>query len=147
MFDKCLAAVASVLVALTAAIAAPASAETVEVTIVHFNDLDQMNERRGRGGVPRLATIINNERAMGGNVLVTFGGDAISPSLLSGLDQGAHMIDLLNHLGLTAMVMGNHEYDFGPDIARQRIAEATFPVLATNNVDPDGNMLECVGPR
>ncbi len=142
MFDKCLAAVATVILALAGAIAVPASAETVKVTIVHFNDLDQMNERRGRGGVPRLATIINSERAMGSNVLVTFGGDTISPSLLSGLDQGAHMIDLLNHLGLTAMVMGNHEYDFGPDVARQRIAEATFPILATNNVDPDGNIIE-----
>lgn len=112
------------------------------VTIVHFNDLDRMNEDDGRGGVARLASVINNERAKHENVLVTFGGDAISPSLMSGLDEGAHMIDLLNQLDLTAMVIGNHEYDFGPDVTRQRISEATFPMLATNNINPEGMVIE-----
>lgn len=116
------------------------------VSIVHFNDLDRMNEDDGRGGVARLASVINNERSSNKNVLVTFGGDTISPSLMSGLDEGAHMMDLLNQLGLTAMVMGNHEYDFGPDVARQRISEATFPILGANNIDPDGNIIAGVLP-
>lgn len=111
------------------------------VTIVHFNDLDRMHEDDGRGGVARLASVINTERAKGGNVLVTFGGDTISPSLMSGLDEGAHMIELLNQLDLTAMVLGNHEYDFGPDVARQRISEAEFPILGANNIGPDGMVI------
>ena len=119
-----------------------ASAESDTVTIVHFNDLDRMNEDDGRGGVARLAAVINDERSKAGNVLVTFGGDAISPSLMSGLDEGAHMIDLLNGLGLTAMVMGNHEYDFGPDVAKARISEAMFPILGANSIGPDGNIIE-----
>ena len=111
-----------------AALAISASAFAAEkVTIIHFNDLDRMNEKDGRGGVARLASVIDQEREGGGNVLVTFGGDTISPSLMSGLDEGAHMIDLLNRLGLTAMVLGNHEFDFGPEVAKQRISEANFP--------------------
>ncbi len=116
-----------------------AASETV--TIIHFNDFDRMNEDDGRGGAARLATVINARRAEGGHVLVTFGGDTISPSLMSGLDEGAHMIEILNQLDLTAMVMGNHEYDFGPDVARQRISEANFPVLAANNVDENGEII------
>ena len=101
-----------------------------------------MGEKSGRGGVAKLATVINAEREKGGNVLVTFGGDTISPSLMSGFDQGAHMIELLNHLDLTAMVLGNHEFDFGPEIAKVRIGEANFPVLGANNQGPDGNIIE-----
>ena len=117
-------------------------AAPVELTIVHFNDLDRMEESGGQGGIARLAAVINAERANHDNVLVTFAGDAISPSLMSGFDKGAHMIELLNRLDLTAMAIGNHEYDFGPAVARQRISEATFPMLGANNIDSDGDIID-----
>lgn len=117
-------------------------AAPVELTIVHFNDLDRMEESGGQGGVARLAAVIAAERANRDNVLVTFAGDAISPSLLSGFDQGAHMIELLNRLDLTAMAVGNHEYDFGPEVAKQRFSEATFPILGANNIDADGEIVD-----
>ena len=120
----------------------PGFAKPVELTIVHFNDLDRMEESRGQGGVARLAAVVRAERARNANVLVTFAGDAISPSLMSAIDKGAHMIELLNRIGLTAMAIGNHEYDFGPDVARQRFSEAAFPVLGANNIDPDGKIVE-----
>ena len=94
--------------AATALAAGSAGAEPTRLTIVHFNDLDRMEEKRGRGGVAKLAAVIEAERQRSDNVLVTFGGDTISPSLMSGFDKGAHMIDLLNRLGLTAMAIGNH---------------------------------------
>jgi len=123
-------------------VAGTAVAEPVELTIVHFNDLDRMEESGGQGGIARLAAVINAERANRDNVLVTFAGDAISPSLMSGFDKGAHMIELLNRLGLTAMAIGNHEYDFGPEVAMQRIAEAEFPMLGANNIDSDGEIID-----
>ena len=129
-------------VLIVASAAAPAHADVANVTIVHFNDLDRMGERDGRGGVARLASVIESERQKGGQVIVTFGGDTISPSLLSGMDEGAHMIDLLNQIGVTAMAIGNHEFDFGPEIAEERIAEANFPMLGANHANPDGDMLD-----
>src|SRR3546814_2095602 len=66
----------------------------------------------------------------------------ISPSLLAGFDQGAHMIDLLNEAELGIMVLGNHEFDFGPAVTRQRIAEARFPILGANVVDTTGTLME-----
>lgn len=130
-------ALAAVLLGAGAGFGAP-----VELTIVHFNDLDRMEERGGQGGIARLAAVIKAERARGGHVLVTFAGDAISPSLLSGFDSGAHVIDLLNRLGLTAMAIGNHEYDFGPEVAKKRFAEASFPILGANNIDADGQVID-----
>ncbi len=128
-------------------VAATALPAPVELTIVHFNDLDRMEESGGQGGVARLAAVIGAERARAerastDHVLVTSAGDAISPSLMSGFDQGAHMIALLNRLDLTAMAIGNHEYDFGPEVAKQRFAEATFPILGANSIDTDGEIID-----
>ena len=52
------------------------------------------------------------------------------------------MIELLNQLDLTAMAIGNHEYDFGPEVAKQRFAEANFPILGANNIDTDGEIID-----
>ena len=125
--------------------ASPARAEPVSLTIVHVNDLDRLDGAGDRGGVARLATVIDEVRAeSAGRVLATHGGDAISPSLLSSFDRGAHMIDLLNRVGIDAMVLGNHEFDFTPAVTVERIAEAAFPVLSSNAVEPDGTPIDGV---
>jgi len=128
---------------LAALIAIPAAAAD-RLTIVHVNDLDRMEGDGRAGGVARLATVIAETRSRGGVVLATNAGDAISPSLLSSFDRGAHMIALLNMAGIDVMALGNHEFDFGPDVTRARIAEAAFPVLSNNAVEPDGTLIDGV---
>lgn len=124
----------------------PALAEPTTITILHFNDLDRMEEDDGRGGVARLAGLIAAEKAGNPNVIVTNGGDAISPSLMSSFDKGAHIIDLYNAVGFDAMVLGNHEFDFGPDILKERLTEAQFTVLGGNSFDQDGEAIDGAVP-
>ncbi len=113
-----------------------ARAEPVSVTLVHVNDWDRMDGIGGRGGAARIATVVREERARaeaaGHRAIVTFGGDMISPSLLSGVDKGAHMIALANAIGFDFAVLGNHEFDFGPEILEQRLAESNATWLAGN---------------
>jgi 5'-nucleotidase/UDP-sugar diphosphatase len=116
----------------------PALAETVTLTFVQTNDIDRMEEEDGRGGFARLATVVKAERAKGAPTFFVHSGDTISPSLLSGIDKGVHIIDILNHMGVDVMVPGNHEFDFGPEVFRARLAEATFPVVSSNILEPDG---------
>lgn len=123
--------------------ASPAIAQD-RLTIVHVNDLDRMEGNGDSGGVARLATVIADVRAQGGTVLATSGGDSISPSLLSSFDEGEHMIALLNMVGLDAMALGNHEFDFGPDVTRTRISEANFTMLSNNAFEPDGTLIDGV---
>ena len=134
--------------ALAVAVVLPAQlarAEPATLTIVHVNDLDRLDGSGGRGGVARLAAVVREVRAgSAGRVLVTNGGDAISPSLLSSFDRGAHMIDLFNRVGFDAMVLGNHEFDFTPAVTVERIAEARFPILSSNAVEPDGTLIDGV---
>jgi len=129
-------------VAVALAFAAPAWAETVTLTFVQTNDIDRMEEEDGRGGFARLAAVVKAERAKGNPTFFIHSGDTISPSLLSGIDHGAHVIDILNHMDVDAMVPGNHEFDFGPDVFRARMAEATFPVVSSNIAGPEGGTPE-----
>ena len=85
-------ALAAALLALLPAFWMPAAAEPLSVTFVHVNDWDRMDGIDGRGGAAKIAAVVSEERARaekdGGLAIVTFGGDMISPSLLSGLDMG-----------------------------------------------------------
>ena len=117
--------------------AAALAQEAVTIRIVQTNDIDRMGADKNRGGFAKLAAVVKAERAKG-NALFIHAGDTISPSLLSGFDKGAHIIDILNHMGVDAMVPGNHEFDLGPDAFRARMAEAKFDIVATNIIDGNG---------
>ena len=128
--------VAAATAILLGAIALPAAAEPLSLSIVHVNDWDQMAGTQNLGGAARIAAVVSEEQAraesQGGHTIVTFGGDMISPSLLSGIDKGAHMIVLADAIGFDVAVLGNHEFDFGPDVLRQRLSESGITWLAGN---------------
>ncbi len=117
------------------------AADAVRLTFVLVNDIYKMNEDGGRGGLPRLAAVVNAERAKSPNVIFAHAGDTLSPSLMSGFDQGAHMVALFNELPPDVFAPGNHEFDFGPEIYLKRMGEARFPVLAANLRGADGAVL------
>ena len=121
--------------------AAPASPHEPTFTLLLVNDLYQMSEVDGRGGFARLAAIVKAERARGVPLLYAHAGDTLSPSLMSGFDRGAHIVELLNLAPPDVFVPGNHEFDFGPATFLKRMDEATFPVLAANLRDAAGGLL------
>jgi 5'-nucleotidase / UDP-sugar diphosphatase len=48
------------------------------------------------------------------------------------------MVALFNTLGVDVVVFGNHEFDFGPEVTQQRMAESHFAWLGTNVMGLDG---------
>lgn len=116
--------------------AAPADGQTV--TFLHFNDIYEISPKDGRGGFAPLMTLLKAERTKAPWSITTFGGDLLSPSLLSGVLKGAQMVDLMNAVGVDIAVPGNHEYDFGAAIAAERFATSKFPWLAANVFLQDG---------
>ncbi len=115
-----------------------AAAAPVTITFLHSNDVYEIAPVDGQGGLAELMTLLKQERAKAAHSITTFGGDLISPSVMSGLTKGAQMIDLYNRLGLVLAVPGNHEFDFGPDVLAERIKESRFAWLAANVAGPDG---------
>ena len=121
--------------------AAPDGTPAPAFSFLLVNDIYRMNAEDGRGGYGRLAAVVKAERARGVPMLFCHAGDAFSPSLYSGFDQGAHVVTLTNMVAPDAFTPGNHEFDFGPEVYFQRIAEANFPVFAANMRDANGRPL------
>ena len=118
---------------------AAAPPDTVTLLFLHLNDIYRYAPDGRYGGLAEMATLIEQERAAAkGPVFQTFGGDLLSPSLTSSVTHGAHMITLMNALGTDVAVLGNHEFDFGSEVAAKRIAESRFPWLGANVRTPDG---------
>ena len=104
-------------------------------TILHSIDVTEIQPvKRGKlGGAARVATLV--KQLDDGNMILTFGGDAFSPSIMSSIFKGKQVVDVFNHLGMDVAVFGNHEFDFGPEVAEQRVKESNFPWVASNLID------------
>jgi 2',3'-cyclic-nucleotide 2'-phosphodiesterase (5'-nucleotidase family) len=110
-------------------------------TLLLVNDIYKMGEDKGKGGFARAAGIARAERAKGVPVLFCHAGDCYSPSLMSGFDQGAHIVAMQNKMGLDVFVPGNHEFDFGKENYLRLAAAQTYPTFAANLRDAAGNPL------
>ena len=126
-------------------VAAAARAEPVTVTFLHCNDVYEIAPVNGQGGFAPFMTLLRQERARNPNSVTTFGGDLISPSILSGLTKGEQMVELMGDVGVQLAVPGNHEYDFGPAIAEERFKASRFRWLGTNILGPDGKAMPGLG--
>src|SRR3712207_3270445 len=116
--------------------AAPANA-TFSLLLV--NDIYKMAGDKDRGGFAKLAAVVKQERARGVPMLFCHAGDTFSPSLMSGFDQGAHIVELTNIVKPDVFVPGNHEFDFGKDVYFKRMGESHFPYVAANMRQDDGS--------
>jgi len=114
----------------------PSSRETT-ITILQLNDVYQIApvDRGKRGGMARVATIARTVRVASPNTLFLLAGDFISPSLASRMFKGKQMIDALNSAGLDIATLGNHEFDFGSDILRERMKDSRFAYTIANVID------------
>ncbi|CAN5242303.1 bifunctional metallophosphatase/5'-nucleotidase [soil metagenome] len=105
------------------------------------------------GGVIALADAISDLRATRDTIVLLDAGDLFTGSLESTLAEGAPIIEAYRVLGVDAVAIGNHEFDFGPvgysmltaapgagdagplgkrGALRSRMASASFPFLSAN---------------
>ena len=112
-------------------------ADLVRLTLLQINDVYVLAPVDGghRGGMARLATLVRQARRENPNTVFVLAGDTLSPSLESRVLRGAQMVAALNAIGLDLATFGNHEFDFGPGVLRERIAESRFVWLSSNVVD------------
>ncbi|HYN84901.1 MAG TPA: 5'-nucleotidase C-terminal domain-containing protein [Pyrinomonadaceae bacterium] len=127
------------LTVLAASLAAAQEAKPrrVRVTLLQVNDVYQfLPVERGReGGLARVSTLRKRVKSESPHTLLLMAGDTISPSVESITYKGQQMIDAWNQIGLDYAVFGNHEFDFGPEVLRERVRESRFPWLGANVID------------
>jgi 2',3'-cyclic-nucleotide 2'-phosphodiesterase / 3'-nucleotidase / 5'-nucleotidase len=90
-------------------------------------------EGREVGGASALSGYFTRERAAWeGPTILIDGGDVMQGTVVSNLSEGRATVDVFNEIGYTAAALGNHEFDWGIDVLRARIADAEFAWLGAN---------------
>ncbi|MGB5217770.1 MAG: bifunctional UDP-sugar hydrolase/5'-nucleotidase [Smithella sp.] len=114
------------------------SAQPVDLRILYLNDFHGFAEpyqtagnQEQLGGIAFLAAEANRLRQER-SALFLSAGDMIQGNPWTNLFEGKSTIEIMNLMEFSAMVTGNHEFDYGQDVLQKRIQEARFPVLAAN---------------
>lgn len=96
-------------------------------------------------GLSRMATIVDSvRRAVPGGTILVDAGDFLQGNALTYVAsrpeaKGVHpVIAAMNAMRYDAVVLGNHEFDYGLPVLDRALANARFPVLAANTKRLDG---------
>jgi 2',3'-cyclic-nucleotide 2'-phosphodiesterase (5'-nucleotidase family) len=124
-----------------------------QLTILHNNDGEsKLLNAPGQpdfGGVARFATLVDQLRAealvrtpwdrttapRSGVVLLSSGDNFLAgPEFTASLEKGVPFYDsiALDHIGYDAFAIGNHEFDFGPDVLADFISGIDAPFVSAN---------------
>ncbi|MBU0992563.1 MAG: 5'-nucleotidase C-terminal domain-containing protein [Proteobacteria bacterium] len=130
--------------------------EPTQVCILFFNDLHghllpfEVRGEAGQrevGGISRMAALIKEVRAENSinhvHTLVLVAGDILQGTPMSTVFQGEPDVLCLNAMGIDAMAVGNHEFDFGMANFLKLKAQAYFPFLSANIVKQNDGQLLC----
>lgn len=120
--------------------------EPIAFSLLYFNDLHghlvpfkvkgEDGGIREVGGIGRVATIIQKIREENASrrirTVVLVAGDILQGTPMSTVFQGEPDILALNAIGVDAMTVGNHEFDFGLDNFLKLKSAARFPIISAN---------------
>jgi 5'-nucleotidase len=130
------------------ALSSGAAMADYSLTILHTNDFharfepiskydsgcssEDNTEGKCFGGSARLVTAIEEARARSNNSILVDGGDQFQGTLFYTYYKGKLAAEMMNKMGYTAMTVGNHEFDDGPEVLRGFMDAVNFPVLMSN---------------
>ncbi|PYZ92724.1 hypothetical protein CR194_13800 [Salipaludibacillus keqinensis] len=102
--------------------------------IFHTNDIHSKIDHFGK-----ISAFINEQGEEASNHLYLDAGDIFSGNAVVDLQEGEPIVELLNEMGLDAMAIGNHEFDYGQEAFAAREEQANFDWLSANMevVDPE----------
>lgn len=110
------------------------------ITILHTNDTharidpfpDNAIRHAGLGGIARRATLVNKIRSVQPNTLLLDAGDVFQGTTWFNVYGGSVDLELMSEMKYDAGVIGNHEFDNGPDGFAEAAKKASFPFLSAN---------------
>jgi 2',3'-cyclic-nucleotide 2'-phosphodiesterase (5'-nucleotidase family) len=118
--------------------------KTSHLTILYLNDLHghlesfkkNPEDQTETGGMARIAGIVDQVRreveAKGGHVVLLYAGDVLQGTPMSLVFKGEPDIQTMNAMKFDAMVLGNHEFDYGQANLKRLMSLATFPMMSAN---------------
>jgi len=117
-----------------------ASGELVRLTVMHTNDMHchldpfpaDHAEYPGKGGLVRIASIVNQCRKENPNFLLLDGGDMFQGTPYFNYFKGDLIVKVMSKMGYDAGTIGNHEFDNGMGDILSAIKNANFPLISSN---------------
>lgn len=109
-----------------------------DVVILYVNDVHcgvDDNSPEGSMGYANLAALKKELEQTHDYVTLVDAGDAIQGEAIGTLSNGSYLVDIMNYIGFDYATFGNHEYDYGMDVARSLpdVSNATY--IASNFKD------------
>ena len=122
--------------------------QTDTLTIFHVNDTHshlmpwgEKNEQGipMKGGIARVTTVLQQERAMAKNTLLLHAGDFSVGDAMWNKYMDVPELKILQKLGWDALTIGNHEFEISPDTLQNVLQRAGYPMegfdLLSANMD------------
>ncbi|MFN0157960.1 MAG: bifunctional metallophosphatase/5'-nucleotidase [Bacteroidota bacterium] len=124
--------------------------DVAPLTILHWNDFHARNvpfevtvtdsvtgakQKYPVGGSATLLAYMNKAGRGKENVVLLNAGDDFQGTPVSSITMGKSQIDLMNMIKPDAVVLGNHEFDYGISELRKNLTAARYPILASNLYD------------
>ena len=117
-----------------------ASGELIRLTVMHTNDMHchldpfpaDHAEYPGKGGLVRIASMVNQCRKENPNLLLLDGGDMFQGTPYFNYFKGDLIMKVMSKMGYDAGTIGNHEFDNGMGDILSAIKNANFPLISSN---------------
>jgi len=113
-----------------------AQGETFKLTVIHINDTHGRTEAE-----PYISTLAKDLKAKGENVLLLDAGDRLHGQITTNLSRGESVVKIMNEVGYSAMVPGNHDFNFGIERLKELSDLMNFPLLSANVLDINSSNL------
>ena len=114
--------------------------DLIRLTVMHTNDmhchLDSFPayhaEYPGKGGLVRIASMINQCREENPNLLLFDAGDMFQGTPYFNYFKGDLIMKVMSKMGYDGGTIGNHEFDNGMGDILSAIKNANFPLISSN---------------
>lgn len=111
----------------------PAHAQNIEINIYSINDFHgALRPRIDAPGISILAGAIHDLTKDNSNNIIVAAGDLFGTTTDAKDTDGISTVMAMNKLGVECISIGNHEFDYAPDIVKRQMQLANFPFMAAN---------------
>lgn len=111
-----------------------------DIVVLYTNDVHcgvDAGTPEGTMGYANLAAYKKSLQATYGedNVILVDAGDAIQGEAIGTLSKGSYLVDIMNKVGYDYATFGNHEFDYGMDVALSLLEKSNATYLSCNFKD------------
>lgn len=119
-------------------VAFAAGEKSDDVVVLYTNDTHcgvDAGTPEGTMGFANLSAYKKAMEAAHENVVLVDAGDAIQGDAIGTLSNGSYLIDIMNQVGYDYATFGNHEFDYGMDVALSLLEKSHAKYLSCNFMD------------